>query len=59
MQEIIMDPQKVKRTAKKSRKSKVMNIRISPEISDWMKENDYSPTAIFYEALRQLKCPHR
>ena len=53
-----MDPEKVKRKPKKSRRTKVMNIRISPEIGEWLKENNFSPTAIFYEALRELDCPH-
>jgi hypothetical protein len=46
-----MDPKKIK---KKSRKTIIMNIRITPEISKWLKEKEYSPTAIFYEALKEL-----
>jgi hypothetical protein len=48
-----MDTEKIKKR-KKSRKSIIMNVRITPEISKWLKEKEYSPTAIFYEALKEL-----
>lgn len=38
-------------------KSVLLNIRVSPEISKWLKDNDYSPTGIFYAALAELECP--
>lgn len=36
------------------RKSVIMNIRITKDISRWMKEKNLSPTAIFYEAIKEL-----
>jgi hypothetical protein len=36
----------------------MLSIRITPEISKWLKEKNYSPTGIFKEALRELKCPN-
>ena len=51
-----MDIKRISR--RKSNKTVVINIRITPEISRWLREKNYSPTGIFYEALRDLKCPH-
>lgn len=53
-----MDKSKVIATPRRSRRTKVINIRITPDIADWLKKNRYSPTKIFYEALRELDCPH-
>ena len=53
-----MDKSKIKRTPKRSRRTKVITIRITPEIVDWLKKQEYSPTKIFYEALRDLDCPY-
>ena len=36
------------------RKNILITIRITPEISKWLKEKDYSPTGIFYEAVKEL-----
>jgi len=52
-----MDIHRIKTTPRTKRRTKIMTIRITPEISEWMKKNHYSPTKIFYEALRELKCP--
>jgi hypothetical protein len=38
-----------------SRKSVIINIRITPEIARRLKQRNLSPTGIFYEALRELK----
>ena len=35
-------------------KSIVLSIRITPKMSKWLKEKDYSPTGIFYEAVKDL-----
>jgi len=35
-------------------KSVLVTIRVTPEISKWLRDNDYSPTGIFYEALKDL-----
>ena len=53
-----MDIRKVKSTPRRSRRTKSISIRISPEIFEWLKKNKFSSTKIFYEALRELNCPH-
>jgi hypothetical protein len=47
-----MDIEKIKK--RRSEKSIVISIRVTPDISKWLRENDYSPTGIFYEALKDL-----
>ncbi len=47
-----MDIQNIK--TKRTKKTRLITIRITPEVSKWLKKKDYSPTGIFYEALRQL-----
>ena len=49
-----MDPQKVKSTLRKHRRSVHLTIRVSPDIKYWLREKGYSPTAIFYEAIKDL-----
>ena len=49
-----MDPQKVKSTQRKHRRSVHLTIRVSPDIKYWLREKGYSPTAIFYEAIKDL-----
>jgi hypothetical protein len=49
-----MDPHKVKSTPKKHRRSVHLTIRVSPDIKNWLREKEYSPTAIFFEAIREL-----
>ncbi len=34
-----------------------INIKVSADISKWLKEKNYSPTGIFYEALKLIDCP--
>lgn len=53
-----MDKKRIIATPKESRRTRVINIRITPEITAWLKKNNYSPTKIFYEALRDLECPY-
>ncbi len=48
-----MDIQNV-RSRRRSNKTRLVTIRVTPEISAWLRKKDYSPTGIFYEALRQL-----
>lgn len=36
------------------RKSIVMSIRVNQAMSDFMKENKYAPSLVFYEALKDL-----
>jgi hypothetical protein len=38
-----------------NRKSVLLTIRVTPEISRRLKNRNLSPTGIFYEALRDLK----
>jgi len=49
-----MDKSKIKRRKNGSRKRILINIRISNKLSKWLKEKDYSPTGIFYEAVKDL-----
>ena len=49
-----MDPQKVKSKPRKHRRTVHLTIRVSPDIKIWMKQNNFSPTAIFYEAIKEL-----
>lgn len=48
-----MDPRKCKKKSEKER-TKHITIRITNDISSWLKKNQYSPTAIFHEAIRDL-----
>jgi len=38
-------------------KKVTIGIRVTKKTSAWLKEQNYSPTGIFYEALKDLKCP--
>ena len=49
-----MDPQKVKSTLRRHRRSAHLTIRVSHDVQKWLREKEYSPTAIFYEATREL-----
>ena len=49
-----MDQNKVKSILRRHRRTVHLTIRVSPDIKDWVRENEYSPTAIFYEAIREL-----
>jgi hypothetical protein len=35
-------------------KTRLITIRVTPEVIQWLKRKNYSATGIFYEALRQL-----
>jgi len=45
---------KRKKVGKTKDKTMAVSIRITPHISKWLRENDFSPTGIFYEALSDL-----
>lgn len=47
-----IDKEKIKRRKNVSRK--LVNIRVPLNMSKWLRKNDYSPTAIFYEAVKSL-----
>jgi len=52
-----MDKENITRDRKKApgKKASVqLNIRVTPELSKWLKEKDYSPTGIFKEAINDL-----
>jgi hypothetical protein len=49
-----MDPNRVKSAHRKHRRTVHLTIRVSPDIKNWLKKNEYSQTAIFYEAIREL-----
>lgn len=48
-----MDLGKIKRK-KNNKKDVLITIRITKDISKWLKDKEYSPTGIFYEALKDL-----
>jgi len=47
-----MDPNRCKKT--KRIKDRQITIRITEDISKWLSQNNYSPTGIFYEAIKDL-----
>ena len=49
-----MDISKIKRKNGNNKKSVLLTIRVTPKLSKWLKEKEYSPTGIFYEALKEL-----
>ena len=49
-----MDLNKIKRKNGNNRKSVLITIRITPKMSKWLKAKDFSPTGIFYEAVKEL-----
>jgi len=49
-----MNPEKVKSTPIHHRRTAHLTIRVSPDIKNWLRENEYSPTAIFYVAIKEL-----
>ncbi len=48
-----MDIAKIKRR-NNGNKSVVLSIRITPKLSKWLKDKNYSPTGIFYEAVKDF-----
>lgn len=49
-----MDIHNIIRKKRRGQKTILITIRVTPEISDWLRNKDYSPTGIFYEAIKQL-----
>ena len=51
-----MDIQNIKRKRfpRGQPKSLLLTIRVTPALSEWLKKNDYSPTGVFYEAVKDL-----
>jgi len=48
-----MDIDKIKKR-NGQKKSVHITIRVTPQISKWLRENNYSPTGIFNEAIKML-----
>lgn len=46
-----MEVEKIKRNPKRE---VVITLRCTKEISEWMKENNVSPTALFHESATEL-----
>ena len=49
-----MNIQRIIKRSHGERKSILLTIRITPRISQWLREKNYSPTGLFYEAIREL-----
>lgn len=49
-----MNIDRIKRTPREQRRTVMITIRVTPEISRWLKLKNYSPTALFYEAIKEL-----
>ncbi len=53
-----MDMNKIKRRKEKGKgkrdKTVRISVRLTPALSKWLKEKDYSPTGIFYEAVKEI-----
>ncbi|MDP7197921.1 MAG: hypothetical protein QF864_17275 [SAR202 cluster bacterium] len=49
-----MNPRRVKSTPRRHRRTVHLTVRISPDIKRWLRKNEYSPTSIFYEAIKEL-----
>lgn len=41
---------------KTEKKKIIVAIRITKKVSKWLKDENLSPTAIFYEGLKDLNC---
>jgi len=48
------DTMDIKNIKRKQRKNIVISIRVSKAVSAWLKENNYSPTKVFYEAIKDI-----
>jgi len=49
-----MELEKVKRKKVIREKAVSVSIKVSKEVSDWMKDNTISPTLVFTEAIAEL-----
>lgn len=50
-----MEIQDVKKIKDRNKKTIGISIKISKDVSEWMKENNLSPTAIFNKAIENLR----
>lgn len=53
-----MDINNIQRKYNKTGPKVNINIKVSEDVSKWLREKNYSPTGIFSEALKLLECPH-
>lgn len=44
----------IKDVQKKERLTKIMSIRTTPKVSEWMNKNNVSPTVLFNKAVKEL-----
>ncbi len=49
-----MDIHKIIRKPKEEQRTVLVTIRITPEMSRWLKSKNYSPSSIFNEAVKDL-----
>jgi|ETN01SMinimDraft_4_1059930.scaffolds.fasta_scaffold60532_2 glutamine phosphoribosylpyrophosphate amidotransferase len=49
-----MDIEKIKSIPEKYRRSVHLTLRVSPDIKNWLVENNFSATSIFHEAIKEL-----
>ncbi len=49
-----MDPERVRSIPREYRRTEHITLRVSPDIRNWLRQNRFSPTAIFHEAIKEL-----
>ena len=49
-----MDKEKIKVNPSKATKNVNINIKVTKDVSAWLKENKFSPTGIFTEAIKDF-----
>ena len=49
-----MDRNNCVRRPRDLRKNKVISLRITPHLSQWLRKENLSPAAIFHEAVKEL-----
>lgn len=52
-----MDINNIQRKYRKTGPKVNINLKVSEDVSKWLREKNYSPTGIFNEALKELGCP--
>jgi len=49
-----MDKENCLRKPQELRRNKVISLRITPHLSQWLRKENLSPTAIFYQAVKEI-----
>ena len=44
----------IKKTPKPGVKNVIISMRVTTHIKKWLKEKNYTPSALFYEALKEI-----